>query len=74
VAITLEDGARHELRVEHCTGSVERPLSDAALDAKFLGLAEPVLRGAPVRRCRRCAARRRRATSENRAALREAMT
>jgi len=46
VAITLEDGARHELRVEHCTGSVERPLSDAALDAKFLGLAEPVLRGA----------------------------
>jgi 2-methylcitrate dehydratase PrpD len=39
----LEDGRRIELRVDHAVGSLERPLSDAALDDKFRALAEPVL-------------------------------
>lgn len=43
VVIVCGDGTRHELRVEHCAGSLGRPLTDAALDAKFLGLAEPVV-------------------------------
>jgi 2-methylcitrate dehydratase PrpD len=43
VSILRKDGARHEMRVEHCAGSLERPLTDAELDAKFLGLASPLL-------------------------------
>jgi 2-methylcitrate dehydratase PrpD len=43
VSILRKDGGRHELRVEHCAGSLERPLTDAELDAKFLGLASPLL-------------------------------
>jgi 2-methylcitrate dehydratase PrpD len=43
VSIVRKDGARHELRVEHCAGSLQRPLTDAELDAKFFALCEPVL-------------------------------
>ena len=43
ITITTTAGARHELRIEHCAGSLERPLTDAELDAKFLALAEPAL-------------------------------
>ena len=42
----LADGRRVQVVVEHALGSTERPMSDAALDAKFHGLADPVL-GAP---------------------------
>ena len=42
----LTDGGRVQVVVEHALGSTERPMSDAALDAKFHGLADPVL-GAP---------------------------
>ncbi len=45
VTVVRKDGARHELRIEHCAGSLERPLSDAELDAKFMALAEPGLGG-----------------------------
>ena len=45
VMVVCKDGARHELRVEHCAGSLERPLSDAELDAKFLALATPEIGG-----------------------------
>ena len=43
ITITTTSGARHELRIEHCAGSLERPLTDAELDGKFLALAEPEL-------------------------------
>lgn len=43
VVAELTDGRRIELRVEHAIGSLERPLSDAQLDAKFRALCEPVL-------------------------------
>jgi hypothetical protein len=35
VAVTLADGRRAETTVLHARGSAERPLDDAALDAKF---------------------------------------
>jgi len=41
--VTLKDGRRLEKSIEHVVGSVESPLSDAALEAKFLDLADGVL-------------------------------
>jgi 2-methylcitrate dehydratase PrpD len=40
---TLADGRRLHVAVEHAVGSLARPLTDAALDAKFRDLVEPVL-------------------------------
>ena len=40
---TLTDGQRIEIAIEHAVGSLHRPLSDAALDAKVHDLADPVL-------------------------------
>ncbi len=50
VAIVLKDGRRLETFVEHAIGSVARPISDAELEAKVLGLADGVL---PPDRARR---------------------
>jgi len=46
----LADGRSVDMFIEHVVGSVERPMSDADLEAKFLGLAEGVL---PADRTRR---------------------
>jgi 2-methylcitrate dehydratase PrpD len=43
VAVTLKDGRVLAKHVEHAIGSLERPMSDADLDAKFRGLSESVL-------------------------------
>lgn len=43
VVITLKDGRRLEKFVEHAKGSVEQPMSDSELDAKFRDLSEGVL-------------------------------
>jgi 2-methylcitrate dehydratase PrpD len=43
VRITLKDGRVVSHFVEHVIGSLERPMDDAALDAKFHGLVDPVL-------------------------------
>lgn len=48
--IALKDGRRIEKFVEHVVGSVERPLSDADLEAKFMGLVDGVLPDAQARR------------------------
>jgi len=48
-AITLKDGRRVEQYIEHAVGSVEEPMSDASLDAKFLDLADGVLPAAQAR-------------------------
>jgi len=50
IVVSLADGRRLERFIEHAVGSVERPMSDADLEAKFLGLAEGVL---PPDRARR---------------------
>ena len=43
VAIHLRDGRTLRADVAHARGTAERPLDDAGLDAKFLGLATPLL-------------------------------
>jgi 2-methylcitrate dehydratase PrpD len=43
VSVTCRDGRSISLFVEHAIGSIERPLSDADLQAKFHSLVDPVL-------------------------------
>lgn len=43
VTAVLTDGRRVQVFVEHAIGSLQRPLSDGALDAKFFDQAAPVL-------------------------------
>lgn len=42
VTITLNDGQRHEIHVEHATGSPDNPMSDVVLRAKYDALAREV--------------------------------
>jgi 2-methylcitrate dehydratase PrpD len=46
IAIRLKDGKTLEKFVEHAIGSVKRPMTDTNLEAKFRGLANPVLQAA----------------------------
>src|SRR5262249_10627393 len=48
--VTTKDGRTIDKRVEHVTGSLERPMSDADLEAKFMGQTDGVL---PPDRARR---------------------
>jgi 2-methylcitrate dehydratase PrpD len=43
VAITLTDGRVVKKHIEHAIGSIERPLSDPALNEKFSHLCQPVI-------------------------------
>jgi 2-methylcitrate dehydratase PrpD len=43
VTAVLTDGRRIHVFVEHAIGSLENPMTDAQLEAKFHGLADPVL-------------------------------
>jgi 2-methylcitrate dehydratase PrpD len=43
VTITMTDGTKHVCRIEHGIGSKLNPMSDADLERKFAGLAEPVV-------------------------------
>ena len=43
VTAVLQDGRRVEVRVDHAIGSLQNPLSDAQLEAKFDSLVVPVL-------------------------------
>jgi 2-methylcitrate dehydratase PrpD len=43
VTATLRAGRTVHVRVDHAIGSLERPLSDAQLEAKFHSLADPVI-------------------------------
>jgi len=43
VTAVLRDGRRVHVFVEHAIGSLQRPMSDAALDAKFAAQSEPIL-------------------------------
>jgi 2-methylcitrate dehydratase PrpD len=46
ITITLTNGERLEKHVEHAIGSIERPMSNDDLAAKFTDLVEPILGGA----------------------------
>jgi len=43
ISVLLKDGRRLEGSVEHAIGSAKNPMSDAQLEAKFKGLAAPIL-------------------------------
>ncbi len=43
VTVTLKGGRQARVRVDHAIGSLERPMSDADLEAKFHGLADAVI-------------------------------
>lgn len=43
VTAVMRDGRRERVFVEHAIGSLERPMTDADLEAKFRSLAEPVI-------------------------------
>jgi len=43
LTVTLKDGRTLTRHIESAIGSVDRPLSDAALEAKFSDLAEGIL-------------------------------
>jgi 2-methylcitrate dehydratase PrpD len=48
--VILKDGHRLEKLIENAIGSVKNPMTDAMLEAKFLGLAEGILAPAKARR------------------------
>jgi hypothetical protein len=50
VTAVLSDGRRVHVFVEHAIGSMENPMSDAQLEAKFHGLADRVLGAQPTSR------------------------
>ena len=50
IAITLKDGRRLEKFIEHAVGSLDNPMSDQDLEAKFAAQAEGVLPAAQARR------------------------
>jgi 2-methylcitrate dehydratase PrpD len=41
--VVLKDGRRLDKFIEHVVGSIERPMTDADLERKFMGLADGVL-------------------------------
>jgi hypothetical protein len=43
VTAYLKDGRKVHVFVEHAIGSLERPMTDANLEAKLHGLADPVI-------------------------------
>jgi 2-methylcitrate dehydratase PrpD len=55
VTAILKDGRKVRVLVEHAIGSLERPMSDADLEAKFHFLADPVIgaqkAGAAIEAC-----------------------
>jgi 2-methylcitrate dehydratase PrpD len=57
VTITLKDGERLPVVVEHAIGSVKKPMTDAAIEEKVFGLADGILPADQTRRvvdlCRR---------------------
>lgn len=50
IAITLQSGERHHLKVAHAHGSLARPMSDEDLEEKFRSLVEPILSEEKVQR------------------------
>jgi 2-methylcitrate dehydratase PrpD len=50
VTAVLRDGRRVHVFVEHAIGSIQNPMTDSQLEAKFHGLADPVLGSQAVQR------------------------
>jgi 2-methylcitrate dehydratase PrpD len=43
ITAVMQDGSRVHVRVEHAIGSLQNPMTDTQLEAKFHGLSEPVI-------------------------------
>ena len=41
--IVMADGARHEVHIAHASGTADNPMSDAAIEQKFLANATPAI-------------------------------
>jgi 2-methylcitrate dehydratase PrpD len=41
--ITTAAGKRHEIHIDHASGTAENPMSDAQIEAKFLANATPAI-------------------------------
>ncbi len=50
MTVTLTDGRTFHRHIEHAIGSVEKPMSDAQLEAKFTDLAAGILPDAQARK------------------------
>jgi 2-methylcitrate dehydratase PrpD/AraC-like DNA-binding protein len=50
MSIVLKDGRRLTRHIDHAVGSLESPMSDAALEGKFTDLAEGILPGDRIRK------------------------
>ena len=48
--LTLRSGEQRALQIEHASGTVDNPMSDAALQVKFLANATPIIGDAKARR------------------------
>jgi 2-methylcitrate dehydratase PrpD len=49
-ATVVAGGARHEVHVAHASGTTDNPMSDAAIEAKFLANATPAIGGERARK------------------------
>jgi 2-methylcitrate dehydratase PrpD len=49
-AAVVAGGARHEVHVAHASGTTDNPMSDAAIEAKFLANATPAIGGERARK------------------------
>jgi 2-methylcitrate dehydratase PrpD len=43
ITAVMQDGSRVHVRVQHAIGSLQNPMTDAHLEAKFHGLSDPVI-------------------------------
>ena len=60
-AAVIAGGERHEVHIAHASGTAANPMSDAAIEAKFLANATPVIgRERAERRATSCSRSRRR--------------
>ena len=50
MTIVLKDGRTLHRHIEHAIGSVEKPMTDRQLEAKFADLADGILPAAAIRR------------------------
>jgi hypothetical protein len=49
-AVVVAGGVRHAIHVAHASGTADNPMSDAAIEAKFLANATPAIGTARARR------------------------
>ena len=54
ITVTLVDGTQRLMSVDHCIGSLDRPMTDSQLEHKFLKQCEPILGASGAARALAC--------------------